>query len=61
MPADSLCRRLSILVSGEEGYGMVDHQSVEWQDQFGFVQTNVISGGQRVLTCAGQVEATAVA
>jgi hypothetical protein len=34
---------------------------MEWQDLFGFVQTNVISGGQRVLTCAGQVEATAVA
>jgi hypothetical protein len=33
----------------------------KWQDQFGFVQANEISGGQRVLTCAGQVEATAVA
>src|SRR3954470_19320372 len=25
-----------------------------WQDQFGFVQGNEISGGERVLYCAGQ-------
>jgi enamine deaminase RidA (YjgF/YER057c/UK114 family) len=25
-----------------------------WQDQFGFVQANNITGGQRVLFCAGQ-------
>lgn len=25
-----------------------------WQDQFGFVHANVISGGQRVAYCAGQ-------
>jgi enamine deaminase RidA (YjgF/YER057c/UK114 family) len=25
-----------------------------WQDQFGFVQANEISGAQRVLVCAGQ-------
>lgn len=26
-----------------------------WQDQFGFVQANEISGGKRMLVCAGQV------
>ena len=25
-----------------------------WQDQFGFVQANEVSNGQRVLFCAGQ-------
>src|SRR4051794_29634792 len=25
-----------------------------WQDQFGFVQANEVTGGQRVLYCAGQ-------
>jgi enamine deaminase RidA (YjgF/YER057c/UK114 family) len=25
-----------------------------WQDQFGFVQANEVSGGERVLYCAGQ-------
>ena len=25
-----------------------------WQDQFGFVQANEVSGGQRYLLCAGQ-------
>ena len=25
-----------------------------WQDEFGFVQANVVSGGQRIITCAGQ-------
>ena len=26
----------------------------KWQDNFGFVQANETSGGQRVLYCAGQ-------
>jgi enamine deaminase RidA (YjgF/YER057c/UK114 family) len=30
-----------------------------WQDQFGFVQANEISGAQRVLICAGQTSTTA--
>ena len=25
-----------------------------WQDQFGFVQANVVSGGERVIYCSGQ-------
>jgi enamine deaminase RidA (YjgF/YER057c/UK114 family) len=25
-----------------------------WQDQFGYVQANAISGGNRVIYCAGQ-------
>jgi enamine deaminase RidA (YjgF/YER057c/UK114 family) len=27
----------------------------KWQDQYGFVQANEVSGAQRVLYCAGQV------
>lgn len=30
-----------------------------WQDQYGFVQANAISGAQRVLYCAGQVSVDA--
>lgn len=30
-----------------------------WQDQFGFVQANEVSGAQRVLLCAGQASADA--
>jgi len=26
----------------------------KWQDQFGFVQANLVSGGQNVLYCSGQ-------
>lgn len=26
----------------------------KWQDQFGFVQANLVSGGQKVLYCSGQ-------
>lgn len=31
----------------------------EWQDQFGFVQANDISGAQRVLLCSGQTSVDA--
>jgi enamine deaminase RidA (YjgF/YER057c/UK114 family) len=31
----------------------------KWQDQFGFVQAHEISGGQRVLYCAGQASVDA--
>lgn len=30
-----------------------------WQDQFGFVQANDVSGGQRVLYCSGQTSTDA--
>jgi|SRR5581483_1650482 len=30
-----------------------------WQDAFGFVQGNMLSGGQRVLVCAGQASTDA--
>lgn len=30
-----------------------------WQDQFGFVQANVVGGGQRVAYCAGQISVAA--
>jgi enamine deaminase RidA (YjgF/YER057c/UK114 family) len=30
-----------------------------WQDNFGFVQANELSGGQRVLVCAGQASVDA--
>ncbi|MFQ5933341.1 MAG: RidA family protein [Dehalococcoidia bacterium] len=30
-----------------------------WQDQFGFVQANEVSGAQRVLICAGQTSVDA--
>lgn len=30
-----------------------------WQDQFGFVQANLIQGAERVLICAGQFSADA--
>jgi enamine deaminase RidA (YjgF/YER057c/UK114 family) len=31
----------------------------KWQDQFGFVQANEISGGQQILYCAGQASVDA--
>lgn len=31
----------------------------KWQDQYGFVQASEVSGGQRVLYCAGQVSVDA--
>jgi enamine deaminase RidA (YjgF/YER057c/UK114 family) len=31
----------------------------KWQDQYGFVQANEITGGQRTLYCAGQVSVDA--
>lgn len=31
----------------------------KWQDQFGFVQANEISGGRRILYCAGQASVDA--
>ena len=31
----------------------------KWQDQFGFAQANEISGGQRILYCAGQASTDA--
>lgn len=31
----------------------------KWQDQYGFVQANEVSGAQRVLYCAGQVSVDA--
>jgi enamine deaminase RidA (YjgF/YER057c/UK114 family) len=31
----------------------------QWQDQYGFVQANEVSGAQRVLYCAGQVSVDA--
>src|SRR5262245_22387761 len=31
----------------------------KWQDHYGFVQANEVSGGQRVLYCAGQVSVDA--
>lgn len=31
----------------------------KWQDEYGFVQANEVSGGQRVLYCAGQVSVDA--
>lgn len=30
-----------------------------WQDAFGFVQANVVEGGQRVVYCAGQASVSA--
>ena len=27
----------------------------KWQDQFGFVQANLVSGAEKVLYCSGQV------
>lgn len=35
------------------------HNPWTWQDQFGFVQANEISGAQRTLFCAGQASANA--
>lgn len=31
----------------------------KWQDRYGFVQANEVSGGQRVLYCSGQVSVDA--